>query len=172
MSSVQIIFQYLMLGVVVLLLLFLSSVVVTRQLFSLCRQPDEGEFGANWLKCTAACIIATSFENWNWKCTRVAFIRFSICMQAKKCRKLKDWDEFIFSFCGYDFELPYGEIGSKSPETRNLQKLPQTNFSLLSIFNVLKRMTLEHECYFSMHWSKLKSLFNILQFFALEPTPF
>ena len=43
----QVIFQYLVLGVVVLLLLLLSIVVVTRQLFSLCRQPDEGEFGAN-----------------------------------------------------------------------------------------------------------------------------
>ena len=48
-SSVQIIFQYLVLGVVVLLLLFLSSVVVTRQLFSLCRQPDEGGV---WCKLT------------------------------------------------------------------------------------------------------------------------
>ena len=160
-----------MLGVVVLLLLFLSSVVVTRQLFSLCRQPDEGEFGANWLKCTAACIIATSFENWNWKCTRVAFIRFSICMQAKKYRKLKDWDEFIFLSVVMILKFHIGKSAQNHP-TRNLQKLPQTNFSLLSIFNVLKRMTLEHECYFSMHWSKLKSLFNILQFFALEPTPF
>ena len=35
-----------MLGVVVLLLLLLSSVVLTRQLFSLCRQPDEG-----WVWC-------------------------------------------------------------------------------------------------------------------------
>ena len=45
----QIIFQYLVLGVVVLLLLFLSSVVATRQLFSLCRQPDEGGV---WCKLT------------------------------------------------------------------------------------------------------------------------
>ena len=87
-----------------------------RRLFSLCRQPDEGGVWCKLTQMHRRLHHRNQFRKLKLEMHKSCFYQIFNLYAGEEIPEIErlGWIFFICG-CGYYFELPYGEIGSKSP---------------------------------------------------------